>query len=75
MLFDLSSRIASIDYMCDHLKQRMYGQCFATKKIHDVIQHGCHYQCEASGKWRFVHQGILVITDSNVEVGITIMHE
>lgn len=58
--------------MCntDHILNGMHEKGFTNKQFCNVVQVG--WQCwQGNDCWRFTYQGIVVITDSKLEVGIT----
>lgn len=60
--------------LTDHIEERMYERGFNSFDFRKVIQYGCRRQ-ETGGHWRFTYNRILAITDSEVQVGITMYKE
>lgn len=59
----------------DHIRERMYERGYTQSDFNMVIKHGCRVQEGKGGAWRFIYNRTLVVTDRDVEVGITMYEE
>ena len=58
-----------------HIQERMEERGYTRSDFRNVIKYGCRVQEGIGGHWRFTYNRTLVITDSCVEVGITMYEE